>query len=227
MPQTSKLLDASGRPIPTALVEDARRGGFLGGRVAHRGASTGSQELALFNPPNTSADGANRWERQKLADRARDLVRNESEAGSAVKKSVGMVIGSGWKLQAKPDHKALGISPQESRALGKSIESAVARWATHPGRWCDGARHHDFGGLLRLAFTEWETVNDVMIVMGFREEAPSPFATCVRIVDSDRLCNPYGYPDDEYLREGVALDGYGAAVGYHLRRHHPLSLIHI
>ena len=215
MPQ---ILDASGDPVPPARIAAARA--FAQTRP-YRGASQNSQELGMYNAPLLSAHAANRWDRQILANRARDLVRNESEAAASVTKSVGMAIGSGWKLQSKPHAETLGISKEEARKLGRSIERAFSRWASNPLRFCDSNRRHDFGGLLRLAFHEWETVNDVLITMGWRETPLSDFATCVRIVDTDRLSNPHGRPDDEYLREGIVLDDFGAETGYHILKYHP------
>jgi capsid protein len=45
-------------------------------------------------------------------------------------------------------------------------------------------------------------------------------ATCIQIIDPDRLSNPDGKPNDQFLRDGVQLDADGAAIGYWVRNAH-------
>jgi lambda family phage portal protein len=46
------------------------------------------------------------------------------------------------------------------------------------------------------------------------------YGTAVQLVDPDRLSNPYNTFDLRKMRGGVEIDGYGAAVGYHIREAH-------
>ncbi len=218
----SQILNASGANIPKAQIDAVRMKSALSGFTSpHRGASSNSQELALLRAPTLSANAANRWDRSILSDRARHLVRNEATAGTAVRKSVGMGVGSGWTLQSRPDAYGLGIDKKAARDLGKQIERAFKCWADDPRKYGDATRHHNFGGQLRTLWGEWKTVNDVFVVMRYRRNSPACFKTAVQIVDGARVSNPSGQPDDQFLRDGITLDAYGAATGFHLRRGHP------
>ena len=46
-------------------------------------------------------------------------------------------------------------------------------------------------------------------------------ATCVQVLDSDRLSNPNGVADDDFIRGGVEKDRYNAPIAYHFRNAHP------
>jgi len=227
----TQLIFADGTPIPpqaanlarikAAMPKDGYSALFGGGR-AFRGTSQGSQELSLMRSPHISADGAGIYERQILADRARDLVRNESDAKTATRKSVGMVIGAGWKLQARPDAEALGLTREQARKLGKRIERIFSAWATDPRFLCDARRQTDFGGILRQLFGERRTVGEFGAVMQLRENGPmGAMQTCVNVIDTDRISNPHGRTNDEHHRDGFDLDDYGAWYQCHLQRHHP------
>lgn len=218
----SQILNASGNTIPKAQIDAIKmKSAFSGMGSSHRGASSSSQELAMLRTPTLSANAANRWDRSILSDRARHLVRNEATAGTAVRKSVGMGVGSGWRLQSRPDAYGLGISKEDARKLGKQIERAFKCWGDDPRKYGDATRHHNFGGQLRTLWGEWKTVNDVFVAMRYRRGSPSCFKTAVQILDADRVSNPSGHPDSEFLRDGIALDSFGAETGFHLRRGHP------
>ena len=54
-----------------------------------------------------------------------------------------------------------------------------------------------------------------------RLTAPARYATSVKLVDPDRLSNPYQMMDTHNMRGGVELDFYQAPCAYHIRRAHP------
>lgn len=226
----SSLLYADGSQVPPQAANLARlranfpsdtRSAIFGGGRAYRGTSHQSQELSLMRSPHLSADASAIYERQTLSDRARDLVRNEADASTATRKSVGMVIGSGWKLQSRPDFQALGITRAQSRTLAKSIERIFSAWATDPRFLCDARRETDFGGLLRLMFSERRTVGEFGAVMQVRKNPPkNAMQTCVHVIDTDRISNPNGQINTEFHRDGFDLDEYGAWHQCHLARRH-------
>ena len=217
------LIKPDGTPVTRADVAASRHAAALSmsGRGAHRGAGGSTQELSLFRAPTLSANAANRWERQTISNRARQLVRDEPEAATGVRQSVGMVIGSGWRFRSLPNARALGITKDEAKTLGDSIERLIATWATDPLRRCDLSRRHDFGGMLRLMWREWKTAGETLGVLNLRDRWNPVLQTTLNVVDTDRLSNPNGSFDTKNLREGVALDDDGAAIGYHIQRGHP------
>jgi lambda family phage portal protein len=65
---------------------------------------------------------------------------------------------------------------------------------------------------------------DAVAVMGWMPErvgrGRARYATCVQLVDPDRLSNPQLRFDQQVMRGGVEVDEYGAAVAYYIRRAH-------
>ena len=222
--EATGLFKPDGSAVTRSDVARARASGkvsALSSRSAYRGAGGSTQELAVFDAPNLSANAANRWERQRIADRARQLVRDEAEAAAGVRESIGMVVGSGWRLRSLPDAPSLGISEEDAKTLGDSIERVVSTWATDPLLRCDLAMRHDFGGLLRLLWGEWKTAGESLITLNLRGRYNPPLATTVNVVDTARLSTPSGEIETRFLQDGVEMDADGAPIAYHIRRAHP------
>ena len=72
--------------------------------------------MKLWNPLSLSAGSDVDWNYELLKNRASDLARNSPLGQAAISTSTRGVIGSGLKLFARPNHKALGISAEEARA---------------------------------------------------------------------------------------------------------------
>ena len=76
--------------------------------TAHRGASLSARELSSWLPSLGSADTDLLGELPTLVARSRDLVRNNGVASGAIQTLVDNVVGTGLRLSAMPDYKALG-----------------------------------------------------------------------------------------------------------------------
>jgi capsid protein len=76
--------------------------------TAHRAASLRARELASWMPLLGSADSDLLSELPTLVSRSRDLTRNHGVAAGAIQTLVDNVIGTGLRLAAIPDYRALG-----------------------------------------------------------------------------------------------------------------------
>lgn len=210
------LIDQHGQPLRARMHNE---GGPGGPSAAFSAADRFSQELASWLPALTSADSEVLPERDTITARSRDLTRNNGWAHGGIDRELDAVIGDGLRLSVKPDWRALGLSPEWAREWAQDVESEWRAYAEDPGCWCDGARHHDMGGLHRLAYRHLAVDGTALAVLLWREERP--WATTVQLIDPDRLSNPQGAPDSRLLRGGVELDEDGAAMAYHIREGHP------
>lgn len=163
-----------------------------------------------------------------LRDRSRDLVRNQPLATGAVGTVVQNVVGTGLALQAKPDAKALGLTPERAADWAATVEREFRLWAEDPR--CDMTRIQNFYGLQTLAFRSALESGDVFALLPMRAAAGMPYDTRIQILEADRVANPNHWPDGYALTEGnrlwagVEKDVYGAPVAYHILREHPGSL---
>ena len=76
--------------------------------TAHRGASLSAREFASWLPYGGSGDSDLNPELGTLRERSRDLVRNHGVASGALQTLTDNVVGTGFRLVALPDYKALG-----------------------------------------------------------------------------------------------------------------------
>lgn len=200
------------------------RGGMSIGGDPYDAASFGTQELSAWHPRLASADAEVLPSRDRIVARSRALDRNNGWARGGVDKRVDAVVGAKTWLKAKPDFAAMGMSAQWADEWSLRTEALFRVWANSPRFLCDVERHHHFGGLVRLAYTHYVIDGEAAAPLYFLDRG-GMFSTAVLVMDPDRLGNPDGKPDSEFLRGGVALDRHGAAKGYWARRAHESDLV--
>ncbi|WP_127142849.1 phage portal protein [Pelagibacterium montanilacus] len=190
-------------------------------RSAYAAADQGHQSLAGWMPPMQSADAEWLRDRDVSVSRIRDLERNDGWVSAGIDRQVDMLVGGALRLNSKPDADALGISHEAAHELGRSIQTVWRDWADDPIFRSDAERQQTFSGLAGMAAREFVGIGEALGVLRWKERAGWDFRTALHMVDPDRLSNPYGQPDSEFLRKGVAKDEDAAPIGYWIRRGHP------
>lgn len=218
------VLGADGRPMPRART---MAGGMM--ETANASASTTSQELAGWHPGLRSADGSWLYERDQTVARIRDLVRNNGYASAAVQRQLDSVIGAGLKLSARPMWEILDpagkLDRKARRAMERLIECEFRAYAYDPRFFIDSSRQTNLSGLFGLMYRHRIVDGEAVAVPHWIEgRAGSRFSTAIEVVDPDRLVNPMGATDSEYMRKGVELDSWGAWVALHIRVTHPSEI---
>ncbi len=198
-----KLLDASGKPFMQ--------------ETAHRGASRQARELSSWQPTLAPAEDELRDELPTLVARSRDLVRNHGIAAGAIQTLIDNVVGSGLRLAALPDYKALGKDKAWADEWSRQVETLWRSWAESTD--CDAAKRLNFAGLTTQVFRSSLVDGEVLALPLWLKERS--FATCLQLVECDRLCTPPDKLNDKQLQSGIEIDSYGATVAYWLCREHP------
>lgn len=205
-----QILDQFGQPIRAA--QD----------TAHFAASRMARELRDWLPPMESADAELWGERSTIASRSYDLERNNGIAGGAIRTQVDNIIGTGLRLAARPDYRALGRTKEWADAWARNTEAKFRTFAN--SRDFDAARRLTFGGqsvvMLRtnflagdgLALPQW---------LGPDKRPGAKWSTCFQVIDPARLCTPPGTIDGAKMRDGVEINDVGEAIAYHIRRSMP------
>ena len=197
------FLGADGRPLLQAS--------------AHESGDRFSREQRSWNPPVQSADQALLPEMSTIVGRTQDMVRNYGLASGAVQTHLNNVIGSGLRLAAKPDYRALGQDADWSAEWAREVESAWRQWANDVDQSCDAGRRLNFAGMLGQGYRSFLTRGEIMAVAEWLPDRGTRYATAIQMVAPERVCNPQGAFNGEFMRAGIDLDAHGAAVRYHVR----------
>ncbi len=188
-------------------------------RTPYDGASTTANDVRSWVPSKRSADAEILPSLDMLVSRSRDSDRNNPIAKGARQTIVDNVVGTGPRLLSEPDYAALGKSPEWALEWGEAFERRFHAW------WWSTAAHAadtQTGDQLAQQAQAAQIMNgDAIALPLWLPDRGDGYATKLQMVEADRLTNPDGRPDAQYLRGGVELDAYGMPVAYHIRKTHP------
>ncbi len=187
--------------------------------ASHRAASLSAREFSSWMPGLGSADSDLLPELGTLVSRSRDLTRNHGVASGAIQTMVDNVVGTGFRLVALPDYRALGKTKEWADEWSRQVESLWRGWADCLE--CDAAESLTFAGLTTQVFRSGLINGEALALPLWLPERGTAFSTAIQLVETDRLCNPSGSPDSKNLRAGIEIDDYGAPVAYWIRKTHP------
>lgn len=206
-----QILDASGVPIKTTASMGYND-------TAYVGANRTSREMRNWIPPQASPDKELLDELGTLVGRQRDLVRNHGVATGGIQTLVDNVVGTGYRLQASPDAKALGWTPEKARAWARDVES---KWRTYANsQEFDASRQLNFDSMTRLVFRTTMVSGEALALPMWLNRPGAKYRTCMMMVDPDRLMSPYGMSDDK-IRGGIEIGTYGEPLAYWILKKHP------
>ena len=191
----------------------------LASQTAHRGASLSARELSSWRPVAGSADADLLDELPTLVSRSRDLVRNHGVASGAIQTLVDNVVGTGLRLSALPDYKALGRDKTWADDWSRQTEALWRSWADSTE--CDAARSLTFTGLTTQIFRSGLINGEALALPLWLPNRGQRFATTLQLVEPDRLGSPVDRRTDTRLRAGIEVDAYGAPMAYWVAKTHP------
>lgn len=195
--------------------------GFIGGGrdTAHQGASRTMREVADWDVRQGSADADLLPEIGPLRDRARDLDRNNGMAQNIRRSKTDSIIGTGLQLSPKPRWRMLGWTSDQAHEWSLSTREAWQDYSTSPFFDADGEL--DFHQLTRLMYSSEFQSGDGCAIPMWKARPGSPFKTCIKVIESDRLSNPNEADDTATLAGGIERASDGEVRAYHVRNFHP------
>lgn len=184
--------------------------------TAHSGASYVRKELANWTPSMTPPDAEILPELNTLVSRSRDLARNHGIAAGLLQTQVDNIVGTGLRLAAMPDFRALGKDVDWAENWARTTEALWRSWSN--SFCCDAARRLTFNGLTQQILRATLMNGEVLALPLWLEDAQHQFATSFQLVEGDRLGNPDYAADSEHLRGGIEIDDYGKPLAYWFRK---------
>ncbi|TPW29684.1 phage portal protein [Martelella alba] len=232
---TVELYGPDNKPLPAAVRQSARLqatrnrmmvsvSGAAVTRAPYQGAASDHPSFASWKAGNYSGQSALSLSRPTLVDRLNDVARNDGWGAAGTSRLVDNIIGAGWKLAARPNHVTLKLTFDQAEAIATQIEGLWRDYTQDVDMWCDAERTKNMAGILGLAArNRFGPEGEAFGVVVWQDDAPL-FQTAIHMIDPARCSNPKGTLDSEHLRDGVAIDDYGAPLGYHFRKSHPGDL---
>ena len=184
--------------------------------TAYSGASVQRKELADWRPLLEPADVELLPELGALVARSRDIGRNHGIASSGFQVQVDNVVGTGLRLAAMPDYRALGRDREWAEEWSRTTESLWRAYAETKN--CDAANLQTFADMCSLVLRTTLVSGEVFGLPLWMENSDAIFATRVQLIEGDRVSNPNDRENTQTLRSGIEIDEYGKPVAYHVRK---------
>ncbi len=192
---------------------------------AYTGALLSRRTLRSWAITPQDADSALLPDLQVLRERSRDLVRNNPLGTGAINTAVTNVVGSGLKLQARPDREVLNMTDEEADLWEANVEREFRMWSTN-AKYCDVRKTLSFVDQQDLVFRQTLENGDVFTLMAREQAGDFPYTLRLQIIEADRVCNSNLAKDTETLCGGVEKETSGAPKNYHIMDQHPGNWIY-
>jgi lambda family phage portal protein len=175
-----------------------------------------------WRPPPGFA-GNNAWgERETILGRARDLDKNNGWINGGLDRRVESVIGGSIRLSAQPAIELLNRDFEWRMKWTGDVQARFKVWGNDIARRCDARMQLTFGQLVRLAYLTY--IRDGECAAEIRDAKRGlTNTTNVLLFEPERISTPSDRMATEgpQLRNGVAFDANGAAMGYWVQSRHP------
>jgi capsid protein len=157
-----------------------------------------------------------------LRQRSRDLCMGDPLAIGALKTIQVNEIGSGLRLNAQVDAEYLGLDDDEALEWEAHTEREFSLWANSTA--CDAHRRCTFGELEALVRLSELMSGDVFVMLPSIEREGDRYDLKVKLLEADRVSDPWPYPVGHNVLGGVELDESGAPIFYYMTKIHPGDL---
>lgn len=229
------ILDSRGNPIESLKAAPMRARMLAGGNngyVPYDAADYQNPHMATWSPYLGSVDWENNPFRDRIVARVRDVIRNNGWALGAVNRILDNTIGATFRPISKPDHRALklftgikGFDETWAEEFGSQVDACWRMWAEDQGKYCDVARTMNANQIFRLGFRhklfDGDATAQIVYMPDRVMRGGAKYATCINLIDPDRLSNPNVQFDRNNMRGGVKInEDTGESVGYFVRRAH-------
>lgn len=156
---------------------------------------------------NQSAELTDRYSRDEVRARARDLERNSDFMNSIAGAFKRNVVGGGYFVQAKT----------EDTDLNKEIEKAWKKWCKKQN--CDVTETQSLNQMLRMAVERKKIDGGVLFIKRYVKGGRVPFR--LQMIEVDELDSSVMQPRNNANKVvgGIEYNAYNKAVGYYIRQY--------
>lgn len=142
-----------------------------------------------------------------LRGRSRHALMGNPLASGAMKKMRTNIVGSGLRLNPKPNANLLKLSPEKAAEWSEIVQREFAIWSK--SKDCDRSRRLTFGQMQGLAFLSALTNGDVFAALPYDTRPGQPYDLRVQLIEADRVRSPFG---NNKIEAGIELNSDGESV---------------
>lgn len=194
------------RAVLDALQNQPRAQGGGVVETRWRGASRMLSSMASWIPRLGSPwRDLSKAERITLVARSRDAMRNHPLGRAAVVRVRTSVVGVGLICRPQVDHESLGISEEQAEQINTWLAREWELYAESPLE-CDAEASSTHYQLQGIALLSTLTGGDVFVATPDIERQHTLYSTRLQLLETERICNPNGCPDNDRLCEGIEFD---------------------
>lgn len=179
-------------------------------------------EFSGWNPGIRFAGTTNPGDWSAITGRARNLDENNGWINGGLDRRVEAVIGVNIRLSAQPMYELLGRDYNWRMEWTADVQARFRAWGNDIDRRCDARKRLSFGAMAKLAYLTY--IRDGEAAGEIRDDRRGiSNTTNVLLIEPERISTPpeRAHEEGPLLRNGVAFDGNGAAIGYYVRSGHP------
>lgn len=156
---------------------------------------------------NQSAEMTDRFSRDDVRARARDLERNSDIMSALISAYKRNVVGGGYHIQAK----------SKDLELNKDIEKLWYKWCKK--RNCDVTGSQNFTQILRMAVERKKIDGGILFVKRYTEDGLVPFK--LQMIEVDELDISVAHPKTEGNKVvgGIEYNSFNKAEGYFIKKY--------
>lgn len=167
-----------------------------------------------------------------LRQRGRLLYMGAPVATSAIKTHRTNTIGTGLRLNPRPDMQVLGLTQEQATEWVHRVKREFGIWASKKDA-CDATGLNDFYELQQLMLVSWLTSGDVFALVQQNEPTVMrPYSLRLRALEADLVATPTDMggitsaiaknpATGNRVFDGVEVDDSGRVVAYHIRNTYP------
>lgn len=191
---------------------------MLNGR--YDAASTSTAIFQEFLTSTTDADSSVDWDRKKLIERDRDLIRNVPVASAIIKRTCNSAIGSnGLTLHSQIDKDFLGFSDEKAAVWQRQAENIWRSFAE--SEESDIERQINFQEKTYLTLQSELEGGDCFTLFINKKRPGSEFNLKLQTVEGEFVSTPNNLRSNDKIVEGVGKDSNNAPSNYHFSKFHP------
>lgn len=186
----------------------------------------------LFNPMDLAPKREEQLTALYATRAARHAERTNEHIRGGITKHADMVVGAALSVQPSPDWDLLpGFTPEARTAFSDQCRAWFNNWAFDPALTADAEGHHDFGGLMWLAYRnasgpDCETFGAILRDPVRAARLGASWETFVNVISPARVRTPATHAADELdlgIFRGKQLDDWGRWEGLYVLKREPFD----